>query len=314
MTEAEIKELHERGWEMASHSHTHQDLATLSESELNTEFQTSIDEIKRITGERPKGLIFPFNSFDQQVLDVAETYFEWVMGDFSSALGHAPKLLAPELQYALLPGHLKDTPASYASAAWPFVTNMHHEESAAHAQADADAARKHGVQLTNISNMAPFANLIGATDRDLDLNSQWSVIGGTAGTVSMDTATAYHGHDQTLLYDNVGSTDTVRVGGPKVPVEPNEDYSLTVAFNTETYNSGYLKGQILFQDETGSTTNSGNTDTFASNNSATSGWERFSESKTAPAGSVRAQAVVFFEELDGKVRASDMHLIGPTQP
>ncbi|MFO0661792.1 MAG: polysaccharide deacetylase family protein [Polyangiaceae bacterium] len=62
--------------EIASHSHTHPNLARLSPTAIRRELQTSRDLIEKNTGIRPASLFYPMGSFNKAVLDISATMYE----------------------------------------------------------------------------------------------------------------------------------------------------------------------------------------------------------------------------------------------
>ena len=62
-------ELRKSGWLIGSHSHTHPDLRTLSDKELDYELRKSRDILEDILGESVTLFSYPFGLLDERVLD-----------------------------------------------------------------------------------------------------------------------------------------------------------------------------------------------------------------------------------------------------
>lgn len=63
----------EAGLEIGTHSNTHPDMAKLSKSTIQNELTTSVSKIKETTGVDPKLFRAPFGSYNNDLLDVAES-------------------------------------------------------------------------------------------------------------------------------------------------------------------------------------------------------------------------------------------------
>jgi len=70
-----IREMHNNGWEIGSHSQTHRRLTELSTEEVNAELIGSLLEIEKQTGARPVSFSSPFGNFNDDVLlRIMESY------------------------------------------------------------------------------------------------------------------------------------------------------------------------------------------------------------------------------------------------
>ncbi len=68
-----VKQLYDRGFEIGTHSDSHPDLAKADNETVRKELQDSIDKIKAITGEAPKLFRAPFGSYNNSVIEIAES-------------------------------------------------------------------------------------------------------------------------------------------------------------------------------------------------------------------------------------------------
>lgn len=75
LSEAQMREMINAGHEFISHSHTHRDLTTLTESELHDEFEKS-KKILQSFGLSGNHLAYPNGVFNKQVVNVAQKYFD----------------------------------------------------------------------------------------------------------------------------------------------------------------------------------------------------------------------------------------------
>jgi peptidoglycan/xylan/chitin deacetylase (PgdA/CDA1 family) len=67
-----IKELSDKGFEIASHGVWHSDLTLLDENELRNELINSKTELENLTKKTVSALSFPYGSWNKKVLEVAE--------------------------------------------------------------------------------------------------------------------------------------------------------------------------------------------------------------------------------------------------
>lgn len=72
LDEDDVRELRSRGFEIASHGHTHTDLSTLSEAVVEADLRTSRDRIEQITGSAPRYLAWPYGAVSTPALAAAE--------------------------------------------------------------------------------------------------------------------------------------------------------------------------------------------------------------------------------------------------
>ena len=67
----EIRELHENGWIIGSHTHTHPDLLRVSHKSLKDELITSRHIIEDIIGDEVFAIAYPYGRYDLRVLNAA---------------------------------------------------------------------------------------------------------------------------------------------------------------------------------------------------------------------------------------------------
>jgi len=79
LTREQILEMISDGFEMASHSHTHADLTTISASELSDELRISKDTVIAIQG-WCNNLIYPYNSKNDEVIDSTRNVYDYAAG------------------------------------------------------------------------------------------------------------------------------------------------------------------------------------------------------------------------------------------
>ena len=71
MEKEHIKSLHEKGHIIGLHSHTHPtNLAKMSPAQQKKEYQTNYNILQKITGEAPKTVAHPADSYDTNTLDI----------------------------------------------------------------------------------------------------------------------------------------------------------------------------------------------------------------------------------------------------
>jgi len=68
-----VKTIDDAGLEIGTHSNTHPDMVKLSKSTMKSELETSIAKIKAITGKEIKLFRAPFGSYNNDLLDVADS-------------------------------------------------------------------------------------------------------------------------------------------------------------------------------------------------------------------------------------------------
>lgn len=69
----EVKQLHNSGFYIGSHSHTHPMLANLStEKEIHDELEVSAERLQQHLGYRPTTISYPIGSWDERVIKVAK--------------------------------------------------------------------------------------------------------------------------------------------------------------------------------------------------------------------------------------------------
>ncbi len=69
----QTKAIDEAGLEIGTHSNTHPDMAKLDKSTIKNELETSIAKIKNVTGKEVSLLRAPFGSYNNNLLEVAES-------------------------------------------------------------------------------------------------------------------------------------------------------------------------------------------------------------------------------------------------
>lgn len=72
-----IKEMHDMGHEIGSHTHTHRNLVLLSDVEVEYECLSSIKVLEEIIKEKPMGLAYPFGVYNERVLGIVRKYFAY---------------------------------------------------------------------------------------------------------------------------------------------------------------------------------------------------------------------------------------------
>ncbi|MBP3431376.1 MAG: polysaccharide deacetylase family protein [Clostridia bacterium] len=68
-----VKTIDEAGLEIGTHSNTHPDMAKLDKTTIKSELETSISKIKAVTGKEVELFRAPFGSYNNDLLDVAES-------------------------------------------------------------------------------------------------------------------------------------------------------------------------------------------------------------------------------------------------
>ena len=68
---SEIRELHENGWIIGSHTHTHPDLLRVSEKKLKEELKVSRQILEDIIGDEVFAIAYPYGRYDERVLESA---------------------------------------------------------------------------------------------------------------------------------------------------------------------------------------------------------------------------------------------------
>ena len=79
MTWEEVQTMSDNGAEICSHTQTHADLSTLTESELHAEFSTSLGNLL-LHGYNNPYLVYPYNRYNDMVMRVASEYFDCAVG------------------------------------------------------------------------------------------------------------------------------------------------------------------------------------------------------------------------------------------
>lgn len=76
MTVAQLKELHNSGWEIMSHTASHVNLTTLTEEQIREQLKKSSEAIKNWVGEID-GIVYPFGAINETVKSIAKEYFNY---------------------------------------------------------------------------------------------------------------------------------------------------------------------------------------------------------------------------------------------
>ena len=74
MTWAQVKELHDAGWDIQDHSRSHVDFKTMTDAELVTQMQDVNNSFVANGLPIPKHISYPFGSFDDRVINVIKKY------------------------------------------------------------------------------------------------------------------------------------------------------------------------------------------------------------------------------------------------
>jgi glycosyltransferase involved in cell wall biosynthesis/peptidoglycan/xylan/chitin deacetylase (PgdA/CDA1 family) len=76
MTEQQIRYWHSSGVAFGAHSRTHSDLRVLSSVAVMDEVAGSGDDLREISGARPRSFAFPYGNFDEQSMKAVRTNYE----------------------------------------------------------------------------------------------------------------------------------------------------------------------------------------------------------------------------------------------
>ncbi len=71
MTVEQLRELHEKGWIIGSHSHNHLDLTRLPYAKLRDELKISKEILEEIIGDEVFAIAYPYGRYNQKVLEAA---------------------------------------------------------------------------------------------------------------------------------------------------------------------------------------------------------------------------------------------------
>jgi peptidoglycan/xylan/chitin deacetylase (PgdA/CDA1 family) len=72
MDNTQLLELHEKGWEIASHGESHRVLTRMSDRELRRELEDSKIKLEQLTTKPVDTFCFPFGVYDQSVVEAAK--------------------------------------------------------------------------------------------------------------------------------------------------------------------------------------------------------------------------------------------------
>ena len=73
MTTAQVKDIANKGHEIAGHTVTHADLATLTKAKINTEIKNSKTYLQTLTGQTVVSLAYPYGSYNTTVKNLSKT-------------------------------------------------------------------------------------------------------------------------------------------------------------------------------------------------------------------------------------------------
>jgi peptidoglycan/xylan/chitin deacetylase (PgdA/CDA1 family) len=94
LSAAQIQEMHNWGWEFASHSNTHPDLTGVSDIELHNEVHKSDSILTLITGSPCKTFVYPYYLNSQHIADSVRKYYSYgLAGNFGAGfdqINYAP--------------------------------------------------------------------------------------------------------------------------------------------------------------------------------------------------------------------------------
>jgi peptidoglycan/xylan/chitin deacetylase (PgdA/CDA1 family) len=119
MTFAQMRELHAAGHDIANHSLTHRDLATLGASELRRQVEGAQRLLHRELGYRPRTFCYPFGSYDADAR--AEVRRAGFVLAFTTAFGARESTDNP-FESPRIRVHGNDSPADLASRIAPFAS------------------------------------------------------------------------------------------------------------------------------------------------------------------------------------------------
>ncbi len=75
MNKQMLVELCRRGWEIGSHTRTHRSLVSLSDTELNEEFEQSRKDLESMTGYQVTNLSYPYTALNNKVMTCAARHY-----------------------------------------------------------------------------------------------------------------------------------------------------------------------------------------------------------------------------------------------
>ena len=96
LTEAQIKSLYDEGWGIGSHTHTHLNLGTLTETALRSELSQSKDILEGI-GVNPTHIVYPYNATNDFVSKVTRQYYDFAFGKNYKFYLNTPPIFSGEL-------------------------------------------------------------------------------------------------------------------------------------------------------------------------------------------------------------------------
>ena len=76
MTAAELREMQANGMEIGSHTVSHEDLADLSDEEIDFEMRASKEQLEKMLGTSVYALAYPCGKVDEAVLDSVKKYYD----------------------------------------------------------------------------------------------------------------------------------------------------------------------------------------------------------------------------------------------
>ena len=75
MGKKELRDLHRRGFDIQSHTLTHQRLTKLPDDELENEFLEAKNILERLTGINPVAISYPYGAADERCLRLCRRYY-----------------------------------------------------------------------------------------------------------------------------------------------------------------------------------------------------------------------------------------------
>jgi len=80
-----LKEMHDMGHEIGSHTHTHRNLTLIDDGSVERECRISANVLEEVLGERPMGLAYPYGAHDERVIRIVSEYYRYArtMGELN---------------------------------------------------------------------------------------------------------------------------------------------------------------------------------------------------------------------------------------
>lgn len=80
MNREELLQLHDAGFELGSHTVTHQRLSKLPTDEIESELRDSARTLAEVTGERPTAISYPYGDADERCRDICANHYDFGFG------------------------------------------------------------------------------------------------------------------------------------------------------------------------------------------------------------------------------------------